>query len=303
MAAMEGKRRVSIHDPFDGNEDNNPYKVKGRACAHTQGDKFTELCNQDPRARRVRRGPPPSANARPARRVDQCEYFLKSFIFALGDSWKDVPQMCSDYQKREGHGPAMILKEYYERHEAAPEEDLGNDCVGVCGVGKSSSRLFTMPKGLSPQLEAALEAFADEKKKREAKIKELTAKAEKGGVKGMAAKQELVILESGDKTEMNRIELTLNAAKRKANKQSGEDALKKEKEKQAAELKKAAEAKKAKMKARMAMFEKKDERPRTPRAPNRRVRPRAPGPRRTTGGGAPPRRTPGAAGPAPSTSW
>lgn len=292
MAAMEGKRRVSIHDPFDGNEDNNPYKVKGsRLRAHTQGDKFTELCNQDP--------------------VDQCEYFLKSFIFALGDSWKDVPQMCSDYQKhakdtgpsdcsmnhiqaadflqkhgktRTGiqrkheiedvdmnsdgqisfieylilHYKAMILKEYYERHEAAPEEDLGNDCVGVCGVGKKLlEELFTMPKGLSPQLEAALEAFADEKKKREAKIKELTAKAEKGGVKGMAAKQELVILESGDKTEMNRIELTLNAAKRKANKQSGEDALKKEKEKQAAELKKAAEAKKAKMKARMAMFEKK----------------------------------------------
>jgi hypothetical protein len=156
------------------------------------------------------------------------------------------------------HYKAMILKEYYERHETAPEEDLDNDCVGVCGVGKKLlEELFTMPKGLSPQLEAALEAFADEKKKREAKIKELTAKAEKGGVKGMAAKQELVILESGDKTEMNRIELTLNAAKRKANKQSGEDALKKEKEKQAAELKKAAEAKKAKMKARMAMFEKK----------------------------------------------
>ena len=37
----------------------------------------------------------------------------------------------------------------------------------------------------------------------------LTAKAEKGGVKGMAAQNELIILEKGDMTETNRIELTL----------------------------------------------------------------------------------------------
>ena len=133
---------------------------------------------------------------------------------------------------------------------------LSKDGVNLVGVGgKLLEELFTMPKGLSPQLEAALEAFADAKKKREAKIKELTAKAEKGGVKGMAAKQELVILESGDKTESNRIELTLQAAKRKASKKSGEDALKAAQDQQAKELKAAAEAKRAKMKARMAMFE------------------------------------------------
>ena len=84
--------------------------------------------------------------------------------------------------------------------------------------GKLVEELFTMPAGLSPQLEAALEAFAEDKKKREAKIKELTEKADKGGVKGMAAKQELRILESGDTTEMNRIELTLAAANRAATK-------------------------------------------------------------------------------------
>ena len=287
----EQVKRASIHNAFDGDEANNPYKVKGdRLRSKTQADRFTELCQQDP--------------------VDQCEFFLKSFIFALGDGWKDVPQMCSDFQKhakdtgksetmmnhiqaadflqkhgktRTGlerkhevedidingdgniafteylllHYKVMVLKEYYERHEKEPEEDLTNDGVNLVGVGgKLLEELFTMPKGLSPQLEAALEAFADAKKKREAKIKELTAKAEKGGVKGMAAKQELVILESGDKTESNRIELTLQAAKRKASKKSGEDALKAAQDQQAKELKAAAEAKRAKMKARMAMFEK-----------------------------------------------
>lgn len=290
MAAQEA-RRASIHDKFCGNEENNPYKVKGtRLRSATQADKFTELTTHEP--------------------VDQCEFFLKSFIFALGDNWKDVPQMCTDYQKhakdtgpsdcsmnhiqaadflqkhgktRTGiqrkheiedvdmnsdgqisfieylilHYKVMILKEYYERHEKEPEEDLTNDGVGITGVGgKLLEELFTMPKGLSPQLEAALEAFAAEKKAREAKIKVLTEKAEKGGVKGMAAKQELVILESGDKTEMNRIELTLQAAKRKANKKSGEDALKMAQEQQAKELKAAADAKRAKMKARAAMFDK-----------------------------------------------
>jgi len=54
-----------------------------------------------------------------------------------------------------------------------------------------------MPAGLSPQLEEALETFAAEKKARQKKVDALTAKAEAGGVKGMAARQELRILESG----------------------------------------------------------------------------------------------------------
>mmetsp|Transcript_32729 Transcript_32729/g.100788 ORF Transcript_32729/g.100788 Transcript_32729/m.100788 type:complete len:277 (-) Transcript_32729:11-841(-) len=251
-------------------------------------DRFSELSAKDP--------------------VDQCEFFLKSFIFALGDGWKDVPNLCTEYQKhakatgptddsmnhiqaadflqRHGktrtgiqrkhevadvdlnhdgqisfieylilHYKVMILKEYYARHEKEPEEDLSTDGVGVVDVGgKLVEELFTMPAGLSPQLEAALEAFAEDKKKREAKIKELTEKADKGGVKGMAAKQELRILESGDTTEMNRIELTLAAAKRKASKKSGADALQAERDKEEKAAKAEADAKKAKMKARMAMF-------------------------------------------------
>ena len=131
-------------------------KPKPQRRQSTQ-DRFTELGQKDP--------------------VDQCEFFLKSFIFALGDSWQDVPRLCTEFQKhakntgdnaqnmnhiqaadflqRHGktrtgiqrkhevedvdinsdgrisfieylilHYKAMILGEYYKRHEKEPLEDL-----------------------------------------------------------------------------------------------------------------------------------------------------------------------------------
>ena len=53
-------------------------KPKPQRRQSTQ-DRFTELGNRDP--------------------VDQCEFFLKSFIFALGDNWQDVPRLCTEFQK------------------------------------------------------------------------------------------------------------------------------------------------------------------------------------------------------------
>ncbi len=201
-------------------------KPKPQRRQSTQ-DRFTELGQKDP--------------------VDQCEFFLKSFIFALGDQWQDVPRLCTEFQKhakntgdssqnmnhiqaadflqkhgktRTGiqrkhevedvdinsdgrisfieylilHYKAMILGEYYKRHEKEPLEDLSLDGVGITEVGaKLLEELFSMPAGLSPQLEEALETFAAEKKARQKKVDALTAKAEAGGVKGMAARQELRI--------------------------------------------------------------------------------------------------------------
>ena len=264
-------------------------KPKPQRRQSTQ-DRFTELGNRDP--------------------VDQCEFFLKSFIFALGDAWQDVPRLCTEFQKhakntgdssqnmnhiqaadflqkhgktRTGiqrkhevedvdinsdgrisfieylilHYKAMILGEYYKRHEKEPLEDLSLDGVGITEVGaKLLEELFSMPAGLSPQLEEALETFAAEKKARQKKVDALTAKAEAGGVKGMAARQELRILESGDETETNKLELTLAAAKRKAQKTSGAEAVKNLKEEKEKAAKADADARRAKMKARAAMFDK-----------------------------------------------
>jgi len=243
----------------------------------------------------------------------QCEVFLKSFIFALGDNWKDVPNLlkafrkhasdtssgandetmnhiqASDFLQKHGktrtgserkaelndvdinndgmisfaeylllHYKVMILTEFYKRYELEPEEDLSNDGIGVVNVGhKLVDELLTMPKGMSPQLEAAIESFTEEKKAREKKIAALQKKAEAGGVKGMAAKNELIILEQGDQTEINRLELTLMAAKRRANRRRGSQILEEQKKKAEEELKKKHAEQRARMAAKRAMFEKK----------------------------------------------
>ena len=155
------------------------------------------------------------------------------------------------------HYKVMVLGEYYKRHETAPAEDLTNDGVGVVGVGaKILEELFTFPQGMSPELEAAIEDFGVQKRARDKKIKELSAKAAAGGVKGMAAKNELIILEHGDMTEINRIELTLQAAKRRAEKQAGSDVYEQQKKKAEAEAKAEREAQRAKMAERRKAFEK-----------------------------------------------
>eukprot|EP01094_Clydonella_sp_ATCC50884_P030361 TRINITY_DN989_c0_g1_i1.p2 TRINITY_DN989_c0_g1~~TRINITY_DN989_c0_g1_i1.p2 ORF type:complete len:268 (+),score=105.16 TRINITY_DN989_c0_g1_i1:34-804(+) len=209
---------------------------------------------------------------------EQQELFLKSFIFALGDDWREVSRlakMFADYLRDTGserdlnpaaaaeflqkngktrtalqrrdeirdidldmndriafleylclHYKAMILQEYYKRHQQEPEEDLSNDGIGITGVGpKIMEELFTMPAGLSPELEAAIEEFYAQKRARQAQMDSLRAKADAGGVKGMTAKNELAQMEGADTTEMNRMELTLEAAKKRAMKTSGEEAL------------------------------------------------------------------------------
>jgi len=240
---------------------------------------------------------------------DQTEFFLKSFIFDLGDNWKDLNKLESDYRKRlrdsnEGkpdlnpvmaadflqkhglertalqrkeevkdidldkndriafieylllHYKVLILQAYYKRTGEEIKEDLNHGGVGVTGVGlKLLDELFTLPVGLDPELEKAIEEFTAKKKEREGKITDLTEKASHGGVKGLAATNELKQMENQDMTDMNRIEITLNAAKRKGQKSSGEEALAKKKQQAEEEAQRKQEEAKAKLKAKAAMFE------------------------------------------------
>lgn len=225
----------------------------------------------------------------------QMEFFLKSFIFDLGDDWKLVCELskqfkkylrdslqkhdldhvqASDFLQKHGatrtglerkqeckdvdlnsdgricfieylllHYKVLILKAYYKRVEKPIVEDLSNNGVGVVNVGdKLLEELFTLPMGLDPKLVAAIEEFTAKKRKREKKISKLEKKAAKGGVLGKAASNEISQMMSQDQTEMNRIEITLNAAKRKGAKKSGQRALE-EKKKAEAEKKKAKIAK------------------------------------------------------------
>jgi len=153
------------------------------------------------------------------------------------------------------HYKCMILKAYYKRTEKAIEEDLSRDGVGVTGVGdKILEELFTLPMGLDPKLIAAIEEFTAKKRARESKMAKLEKKAAKGGVLGKAAKNEIEQMMSQDLTAMNRIELTLKAAKKKGMKKSGEKAL--EQKRQAEEKKKADKlaAGRSKMAAMAAMW-------------------------------------------------
>ena len=216
---------------------------------------------------------------------DQQEFFLKSFIFALGDDWKEVPRFAgifrkylheagegksdlnevqaSDFLQKNGvtrtaiqrkneltdidldnnkrisfveylllHFKFMILKEYFKRLEKAPTMKLNAeiDVVGLTGVGALLlDELFTIPSQLPAELIEALEKFTATVRAREGRLKELREKASQGGVKGMAAQNEIIQMEKEDTTEMNRLELTLNAAKKKAAKTSSSEQLLQEK--------------------------------------------------------------------------
>jgi len=133
------------------------------------------------------------------------------------------------------HYKAMVLREYYKRHKLPPVEDLSNDAIGIVGVGdKLLEELFTFPVGLSKELEKAIDDFYAAKRVREKRYKELEALASGASVKAMASKNEMAQMDAADVTETNRLELTLNAARRKAEKTSA-DQLLADKEKKSAD--------------------------------------------------------------------
>jgi len=260
-----------------------PLKIKANK------EKFVELCKK------------------PA--DDQMEFFLKSFIFALDDRWKEVARLRTEFQKyvdRGGEGKpdlnfvqaaeflqkndkvriaqqikdelkdidldhngrisfieyllihfkVLVLAEFYKRYETNPVEDLSTDGVGVIGVGdKLLDELFEPKAGLPPDLVAAIEEFTRKKREKEAQIKDLEAKAAQGGVKGAAAANELLQVQAADRTDMNRLELTLNAAKRKASKGSSDAALQAKRKKEEDERRKAEEEARAKMIERKKLWE------------------------------------------------
>ena len=112
----------------------------------------------------------------------------------------------------------MILTEFYKRHNCAPEEDLSKGGVGVTGVGdKLLDQLFANQGGTLPaELEKAIEEFTKMARERNGKLDDLTKKSKGASVKAMAAANEIKQMEAEDTTEMNRLEITLNAAKKKA---------------------------------------------------------------------------------------
>lgn len=240
----------------------------------------------------------------------QVEFFLKSFIFDLGDDWGQVNVLAkkfteylnekaekhdldagqaADFLQRMGrtrtamqrrseladvdldkndkicfieylllHYKIMILKAYFARHKMDPTVSMENDGVGLTGVGPFLlEELFTVPVGCDPAVLQAIEEFMAKQRQRNTLVKELQAKVAQGGVKGLAAKNELFQLDSQDKTEMNRVELTLSAAKRRSSKNSGEVALAKAQQQEEELRQQKQQESRNKLAARAAAFENK----------------------------------------------
>lgn len=115
-----------------------------------------------------------------------------------------------------------------------------------------------MPYGLSAELTKALEDFTAKKKAREAKEEELKQKAAAGGVKGKAAENELKQMQGEDSTEMNKMQITLDNALKKAIAQGQkaiQDSIESKKQKEEEEKTKKAAESRAKLKEKTAMWE------------------------------------------------
>jgi len=127
----------------------------------------------------------------------------------------------------------MVLEEYFKRTGEPHKFDLSTDTtiIGVTGVGyQILDELFTIPSGLDPELERAIEELTAVKKTRENKMKDLAGQAANGGVKGGIASAQLSQMHQEENPELLKVEAKINSAMRKGGKQSGEQALKKKQE-------------------------------------------------------------------------
>jgi hypothetical protein len=115
--------------------------------------------------------------------------------------------------------------------------------------------LFTMPMGINPEIEEAIAAFMAEKRAKETKIGDLEAKAAVGGVKGLAAKNEIAQMLAADQTEENKTELTLKAAQRRASKYSAADQLAKQQKKEEDMVQQKRKMSRANLAQKAAMFQ------------------------------------------------
>jgi hypothetical protein len=112
-----------------------------------------------------------------------------------------------------------VLKEHFARlGEPVPSGvDVAGDGIGVLGYGSVLvEELFSVPQGVDADLEKAMHDYQVEHEKNEAKIKSLQEKVAKGGVAGLAAKNELEQLKQVDQTGLHAVEARIQAAIKKA---------------------------------------------------------------------------------------
>lgn len=122
------------------------------------------------------------------------------------------------------HFKILILEEHFKRKGTEPDVDMGNQGVGLTGVGdRLVEELFSIPAGLDPELESLMQQFSVEHKKREDDIAELRRLVGEGGVKGMAAKSQLDSKLNEDQSAMHAVEAKIASAIKKAHKKAKDE--------------------------------------------------------------------------------
>eukprot|EP00736_Rhodelphis_marinus_P000688 Rmarinus@m.4232 len=180
---------------------------------------------------------------------DQAKFFLNAFVLEFKGNFEEVLDLGATFKKfapNKGEGPNVELEEdaahrflehlgetqtIVEFREKLAVIDIDNNHKVsyteylLSKYGKTVSELFNPPGGASPEAIAALNKAIEEyqkileaKRAREEKMEKLAALAEKGGVKGKAAANELEQMKSEDLLEARRKEITAAAGKRKAEK-------------------------------------------------------------------------------------
>lgn len=122
------------------------------------------------------------------------------------------------------HYKIMILEEHFKRKSMEPDVDMGNNGVGLTGVGdRLVEELFAIPAGLDPELESLMQLFSVEHKKREDEIAALQELVAQGGVKGMAAQSQLTSKINEDQSAMHAVEAKIANAIKKAHKKAKDE--------------------------------------------------------------------------------
>jgi len=229
---------------------------------------------------------------------DQAKVFLTAFVLEFQGNFEEVLELGEEFRKYgpapeegkelceleadrahyflEKHGDARTVKQL--RDEMKQIDLDANSRISFIEFllwrYKKSLALLFATGGADPalikQLEEAIEAFEkvlEFRRDREKKMKNLEEVAAKGGVKGLAASNELEQMKKEDQLAQNKKELTAAALKRKAEKavKSGdgrEKALKEEQERLEKEQKRKEEEERKKredargrLKAKASLFE------------------------------------------------
>jgi len=180
---------------------------------------------------------------------DQAKFFLRKFVLEFKGNFEEVLELCAEFKKYaprgvdpikdlpefechlflEKRGETLTVKALRDNLKEVHIEDKHRNVAfleyALWKYKKSAGDLFAVPKGVSPELLRALDEAIDAyqaaiaaRQAREDKMAELEKAAAVGGVKGMAAKNQLEQMKSESELELNKRELTTAAAKRKIQK-------------------------------------------------------------------------------------